>query len=1229
MLRSPQLTSFYSQSASHTREYLEELGQTTSSTTLSRPELVDMYARYLPPTTPGFQSYITRKQEFRELAALPQETIPTVKSANGLANKFIPFRHQKFSHRILRAYPNAFIMSETGTGKTCEVLGHTEYVLRERQKALMGMYPVDEQVIHYRKIVVLVKNSTLKQNFREQIICKCSDGRYITENLLQAKPKGRKRIITDTLRKAGYELNTYWKFAKSIQKRQEKGDYSYIDEYSDTIFWIDESQNLNSESSGRTVSDKDATYNTLHELFHGTATRPAAQRIQVIQSSATPMINETNQMIKLINLFPGRYIPPHIDLDTITLEEYEPYIRGLFLYIREADTGIDPVYQVNPRRPPAMLGRQVIDVHNGRKYEYTSQIISYDSVMSPFQTYSYGYAIASEQPKSKNKSFYLNRIQASNFVFPDGYWGGGISRDEAKKAKAEGRVANIAHSGRAFNRYVESTPGGYKATKEFEPYLRNRELVRMMSCKYGALLDLLDKDPGNTFVYEEEVEGSGAVVLSLCMRGAGYELFDANASVFIHTGTKSDKMCGMASDTGAGSQPHRIDPNFPKALRYCIFTRKTSEAKFEAMWELFNSPENVNGEYIKVFISSRVGRDGMNLNNTPNIHLMGGQWHESGMHQAISRAIRAKSFELLIEILTAAGLLSGRLPVKIYKHAAIPGNQNLQLEEKYQESVDIHLYGVAESKDRRIKRIMRFNKQCAIGCQIHHARNIRPGLDGSKECDYDVCNYTCSEPDALQDPADYSTYNAFFAPEDADNLIPELIVAFQKYTVLSLVELQALFPQYSQNSYVILLALNNLIYNRTPVRDRFGYVSYLAEDQSTFFLKRGLTEANNYSEAYYANNLTGVSVRPLQDITKQMIQSVSDVAVQRIRDMRDPVEAREYLNTLEPGVIAKILEDVLLRYVQAGADPDKADLVTQQVLGTYQTNIFDFNKPVAALEQERYYVAQMIAVAAAKGKILNVQESAGPIKDEELAAAVANQTYAVDRTKPMVYIHTLLVTSNETLSSHGQARRLNKFQGENRILDTTEGFRWRDFTDEEYLVYRVMMRAYQNQNPARQLPIYGEFEPTGGSDNLGRPLFKFVIVDKTKEKPKRPGRPEKNRSVGADCLTSSLPYAMGLIYKLKIPEPTGVKYKFVDPVRQRTDIYQRFVADGKFERFEIDKIMSDPPSEILRMVHWVEMRGKGQYKLPDLCRVIQDFMLRNNMVANPEANPGVNQVSRR
>ena len=125
---------------------------------LNQIQLSDLLASYPAINTPELQTLISAKKEFNELASTPTEPPPTKRGEY--------FKHQLLVQRFLRAYRDLFIIHETGTGKTCSVVAFTEWVIE--QIANGG---------NIRKIYAIVKGPTQKNEFKQQLACKCTDGR--------------------------------------------------------------------------------------------------------------------------------------------------------------------------------------------------------------------------------------------------------------------------------------------------------------------------------------------------------------------------------------------------------------------------------------------------------------------------------------------------------------------------------------------------------------------------------------------------------------------------------------------------------------------------------------------------------------------------------------------------------------------------------------------------------------------------------------------------------------------------------------------------------------------------------------------------------------------------------------------------------------------------------------------------------------------------------------------
>jgi hypothetical protein len=159
-------------------------------------QLVDMLETNYHVMTPHLQTIITAKKEFSELRPIPDETL------SGKRGEF--FNHQKFTHRYLRIYDELLVMSETGTGKSCEILGFTEWAYEELLKSENATIShTDEKLAHFRHCVILSKGPAQKKEIRMQLACKCSKpGKYDTTMVDKAlKEKTQKSNLTKEINK--------------------------------------------------------------------------------------------------------------------------------------------------------------------------------------------------------------------------------------------------------------------------------------------------------------------------------------------------------------------------------------------------------------------------------------------------------------------------------------------------------------------------------------------------------------------------------------------------------------------------------------------------------------------------------------------------------------------------------------------------------------------------------------------------------------------------------------------------------------------------------------------------------------------------------------------------------------------------------------------------------------------------------------------------------------------
>lgn len=1124
-------------------------------------QLTDLFESYYASITPGIQTIITAKKEFSELGSYVGEKRPKGKG-------FQPFNHQKFTHRFLRAYDSALIISETGSGKSAEVLGFTELAIKERIKAETDPLHADEKMAHFKQVIVLVKGPAQMNEFRNQLVCKSSDGHFLeAEGVKKARTeKAQKTAITNEIQKAGYFVSTYETFHNRFNEKYTKDDDDKIaEDYADTIFWIDEGHNLVIDENTGMKTQKRGIYNTIWRVFH------LAKRCKKIISTATPMINDADEVGSLLNLilpldkilppgynyqtapendirvlFPGlpfdhktaypEEMAPYFrgqfvegyNFENATLKDLEPMLRGKISFIRSNDTGAIPVEQ----------GVQLNDWHEIRGLKYQSQLKIYPSVMSPHQTEGY---IKSKQftkkegkkQSGKGDGLYTAQRQAANFVFPDGNWGSG-------PADVKG----------GFNRYVTVKGNNFSATPEFIPYLENIDTIARLSCKYAEIIRLINQSKGNCFVYGEFMK-SGVITFALCLEHMGFSRYNESSSMFI--GLTEDMAKPLCSGGEAETGVRRVRPDIRPKLRYAILTRDTSDAEFKSMMDAMNSYENRHGDYIKVFISGKVGRDAINVSNVLQVHLIGADWNQSATYQALSRGVRATSHDDILAEERQKAIERGedpesvKIPIEIYKHAALSDTPD-------RDSVDLMMYSVSENKDRNIKRVMRIMKQVAIGCQVHYKRNVRPtDVDGTPACDYEKCQYECADPPP--DYEDFSTYDVLYAGEVLDDVSKDLSIIYHKVNSVSLKELFALLPHYREKYIVI--TLEKIIREKIPIYDRFGYPTYLREDNGIFYLDRTYPSGDNPSHlmAYYSSGLIAIEEKSLDDIVNDLELAGNKDIVEGLYDL-DPSseEFSKIIDSLSIESQVKLLEDSLIKRVTG----DEDDVVTA-VLDKFQRMIIIINEPITELGKLHDQMSQNKPKRGRKPNpdIKKRIKKINPISVDE-------SKIFRDEDTEQVYLHILYSQKSDT-TNYAATARFNKGEGRTRILKPFDPvIEWKDVKDAELPIYNAFIQieiAKKNQ-PFIDKGLYG-FILTDGKFRVSNRLGQASGA----------GKDARRINRGKVCNSWDRLDLIDVMWEIEMSEPLGNKviYSEVDRAAIVAEL-KNFISTEQIETWSIVKL---------------------------------------------------------
>lgn len=227
--------------------FIDNLGRKEMSFTAADflpkyPHIDRFEADVLNPYNENFNEVIYKKKEFYE------NRLPATEPFPDEAGELL--KHQKIIARYFSSrtpYDGILLVHEMGTGKTCSAIGAIEQIRSEKNSGFKGA-------------LILARGEGLLNNFQEELIFRCTDGRYIPENYVKLtqgeQVRRKKKAIQDF-----YTFNTYEVFAKEIDR---SSTALLKRRYSNMIVVMDEVHNVRLQD--RTEGLK--VYESIEEFLH-------------------------------------------------------------------------------------------------------------------------------------------------------------------------------------------------------------------------------------------------------------------------------------------------------------------------------------------------------------------------------------------------------------------------------------------------------------------------------------------------------------------------------------------------------------------------------------------------------------------------------------------------------------------------------------------------------------------------------------------------------------------------------------------------------------------------------------------------------------------------------------------------------------------------------------------------------------------------------------------------
>jgi len=765
-----------------------------------------------------------------------------------------------------------------------------------------------------------------------------------------------------------------------------------------------------------------------------------------------------------------------------------------------------------------------------KRGEYTKEISLFEITMSKFQSEVYN--------NIKTAGIIPEQSQASNFVFPDGSFG------EAG--------------------YKKYFPDGM-ASEELITSIKDAGTLKKMSIKYlSALLTVL-KSKGNCWVFNEFV-GPGVMLFAECLKQYKFEQYIGRPSRKLAGETYCESSSSMSTSTEA----------LAPALRYAILT-SDNKSKHIDILKLFRSYANRHGKYLKVLIGSPLTEAGISLANVRDILILSPRWNFSSTYQTISRAIRSTShIDLIREIKEQSHGKITRIDINVTLYAAKSlGSGN--------SSADMQKYETSLKKEKKIRNITRLLKKSAIDCSLTRERNIRPSdVDGTEECDFDICDYKCSN-DGDTESVDYSSFLALHSGEFLDTIKKFILTVLKKHGSVTkdmIMNFEQMKDVKDKNKPEILdLAVGSLLSNEEVFRDKYGNRAFVNERGGVLFF----TRTPNY-EGVIDDYYTKVKVATRNDDISVIVERMKELEGDRI------ISSGGYEAVVNSDISVKIK---LYEKILAGGESDMDAEVVDYLREKYSHLVTTIAYPteLVKLVEESYTKLKKgrPAKTGSKAKLDKI------LKDSDIEEVMKGSGTIIHR----------LASAKPTDTSHATASFTASDSDGMRIFTNGE---WRDVISktEQPIFAKIFktldfnVRVKINDNPvAQKIGMYGTESATDG-------LFRIVMtVDDYA------GRKSNKRNRGRECMNLRDAYINELLAGLYL-YAWNIRAKIYSDRNRKFRNYIIELKEGMPESLDILKIT--PRRDLIYSFETV-----GESEITEALRKFKKFAKCKNIETNLKA----------
>ena len=889
---------------------------------------------YYPyPDDPDFNKKIYKKKEFYINKTKEVDTEKNIEEL--MKEKCSGFNlsdNQKFLKTFMSnntPYNGILLFHGTGVGKTCSSISIAEQYTSVLEK--------------YNKKIIILLNPSIEDNFRKNIFNpgtlktkkvhqQCLGDKYLgkikslknrdftREDLTDPEIDNITRKVTSRInsqyRFQGYQQfsNKLIKLKDRLKERPDLYKKRVKEFFSNSVLIIDEAHNIKNTNEGKLIPkilDEVLTY---------------AEEMKLILLTATPMFNEPQEIVFLLNLLlkndkretidEKRVFNPDGSLTDNGRNILAEKSRGIVSYLR----GENPLAFPMRFDPPESdtLKEFPTRKYNGetiKDNEKLKHLKIVPCIMTGDQKGIYN-TVAQEG----FGAFENTGISVSDVVFP------GESADNYQS-----RISNEGFDNN-FKKTVKNGKVTIKPKNESAKEMLKLENIGNYSTKMEAIVkSITNKNTqGIVFVYSRYVS-IGVVLLGMLLEMQGF------------TNTKNNL---LKNDLG--------QKKLEKSPKYMIISGDQDLSRNNYINYIKNEAGNLDGSRLKVILGSESASEGLDFKYIREVHVLDPWHHLNKIEQVIGRGIRYCShIDLPIQ----------QRNVTVVLYAATLSTYVNDKDEDKIETVDLKVYRDAENKDRNMAEITYILKTNSVDCNLNLYANKftddyfeeemkkiqkdeeKKPVDSKKIprddvqfkdnnntrlCNYRSCDFKCLpdlKPNEEYQDINDDTFDATIVVENINQVIEIVKSLFLDDSVLELsdvVKNEKISKKMNVDEEFVKLCLNIMVENEMPLRDKFDnlgkvlkrgdyYIfapSYLTSDKISL---REITRPLEITEDKIDLNDSLSKIILLRDakLKKQKEKVSKSDILQMYNDLQLPENQKHYLpNNVKELILRYLIKEI-------------------------------------------------------------------------------------------------------------------------------------------------------------------------------------------------------------------------------------------------------------------------------------------------------------------------------